>query len=106
AERAQAESLVAERERLENAVSASREALLEAFAERFPGDAITSDEAQKAWAVELAALQEGPEAKALSSSEATFVKSLRPLLASTRTDGEQSFDLAPPHGHVWLYLRQ
>lgn len=106
AERAQAESLVAERERLENAVSASREALLEAFAERFPGDAITSDEAQKAWAVELAALQEGPEAKALSSSEATFVKSLRPLLASTRADGEQSFDLAPPHGHVWLYLRQ
>jgi len=51
-------------------------------------------------------LQEGPEAKALSSSEATFVKSLRPLLASTRADGEQSFDLAPPHGHVWLYLRQ
>jgi flagellar biosynthesis protein FliP len=70
------------------------------------GDKIYSDEANKAWSTEYGALRESPEAKEMERNEVEFVKSLRPYLTSTRGSGDQSFDLAQSHGHVWLYLRK
>ncbi len=100
------QTLIAHSESLGKAFADKMDALRNEFAERYPGDAIYSDEANKAWSTEYAALRESPEAKEMESSEVEFVKSLRPYLASVSGTGEQSYELAPSHGHVWLYLRK
>jgi hypothetical protein len=100
------DALIARSEVLEKAFVEKKEALVKEFTERYPGDEITSDEAKKAWSTEYKALRASPEAKEMERNEADFVKSMRPYLASTRGNGDQSFDLAQSHGHVWLYVRK
>ena len=94
---------------VESAVDTYRkkmDALREDFAKRYPGDEVFSDEADKAWQTEYKELSNSPEAKRADELDAKFSKSLRPFLATTRGDGDRSFDLAQSHGYVWLYLRK
>jgi hypothetical protein len=100
------EQLIAESESLGKAYGEKMEALRKEFAERYPGDQIFSDEADKAWSTAYKALLESPEAKELERNDVEFAKSLRPFLATTRGTGDQSFDLGHSHGHVWLFLRK
>jgi hypothetical protein len=76
------------------------------FAERYPGDAIYGDEATAEWSKAYQALRESPESKESEKREAEFVRQVRPFLASTRGNGERSFDLAKSHGYVWLFIRK
>jgi hypothetical protein len=76
------------------------------FAKRFPGEKIFSDEADKAWTVEYKAMRENSVSKDFEKWEKEFVKGVRPFLATTRGGGDESFDLAKSHGHVWVYLRK
>lgn len=81
-------------------------ALREDFAERYPGDALYSDEATKEWREASLALNNGPEHKEMERGEFGFVRSVRPLLAETHGPGDHSYELAMPHGYVWLFLRK
>lgn len=106
AQKREVEKLIAKDESSGKSLGDKIEALRKAFAERYPGDEIFSEEADKAWSTEYTALRESPEAKEIEKNEVEFVKSLRPYLASTRGTGDRSFDLAQSHGHVWLYVRK
>lgn len=81
-----------------------RKALQKEFDERYPGDAIFSDEADAAWSKAYQALRESPEAKAMEVGQEALEKQIRPLLARTR--GEEFFRLEVVHGYVWLFLRK
>jgi len=83
-----------------------REALRKEFAERYPGDAIYGDEADKAWTKAYQELVQGPEYEAVEAAEAESVRKMRPLLAKTHGPRDRSFDLAVPHGYVWLFVRK
>lgn len=100
------QTLVAEQDALVQPFVESMEQLRKDFARRYPGDAIYGDEAEKAWREEYQALRESPIAKRMEESEAQFVQRMRPLLATTRGEGDSSFDLANSYGYVWLYLRK
>ncbi len=102
----EAEELIAASEKLGKAFAEKLKALRKDFAERYPGDEVFSDEADKAWSTEYKALRETLEAKEMEENEEQFAKSLRPYLATTKGSGDRSFDLALAHGHVWLYLRK
>ncbi len=82
------------------------EALRKEFAERYPGDAIYSDEATAEWSKAYKVLRDSPEAKEMEKLEAEFVQQAKPFLAGTRGDGQRSFDLAKSHGYVWLFIRK
>jgi hypothetical protein len=81
-------------------------ALREDFARRYPGDALYSDEADKAWTAEYRALRAGAEYQQMEASEAAFVDRIRPLLARTHGDGQARHEMAVPHGHVWVYVQK
>lgn len=99
-------SLIGEMEAISKPFADKMKALREDFARRFPGDAITSDEADRAWTEEYQALRTGPEYKAMEKNEASHVRKIRPLLEKTRGNGDRSFDLANSHGYVWLFTRK
>jgi hypothetical protein len=104
--KAKLQALIADDNKATSAFSEKMQALRKDFAERYPGDAIYSDEADKEWSKAYEALRSGPEYKAMEKGEAEFVRKMRPLLASTRGTGNRSFDLARPHGFVWLFVRK
>jgi hypothetical protein len=80
--------------------------LREDFSKRYPGDEAYSDEATEAWQTEYQALRESAEAKEMEANDAKFVEKVRPYLAETHGDGNESYNLAIPHGFVWVYLRK
>jgi hypothetical protein len=102
----QAESIIAQSKSTESGFGAKMEALREDFRKRYPGDEIFSDKADKEWSEAYRALREGPEAKKMEENEKAFVQKIRPFVASTRGEGDRSFDLAKSHGHVWLFIRK
>lgn len=81
-------------------------ALRDYFAKKYPGDKIYSDEATAEWSKKYKEIKESPEAKEVDKIEAKFVKQMLPFLASTKGEGNRSFDLAKSHGYVWLFLRK
>lgn len=105
-EKKQAETLIAESEKLGKAYGNKIEALRKDFKNRYPGDEIFSEKADKEWSDAYKAIKDSPEAKAFEKHDAEFAKQMRPFLASTHGKGDRSFDLAKPHGYVWLYLRK
>lgn len=105
-ERAEFRGRVAERAQTGQAFATAMQALRDDFAERFPGDAIYSDEADEAWSEEYAALRASDVYKRKEGEEAEYVRKLRPFLASTHGEGDRAYDLAKPHGYVWLFLRK
>ncbi|BBO36037.1 FG-GAP repeat domain-containing protein [Lacipirellula parvula] len=105
-ERAEFESILAEAQKTGKPVAEKYEALHKDFAARYPGDAIYSDEATAAWTKEYQAMRESPESKAAEANAAEFVKKVKPFLAKTHGAGNESHELAIPHGYVWLYLRK
>ncbi|QDT92235.1 FG-GAP repeat domain-containing protein [Gimesia algae] len=105
-EKKEVETMLSESEKIGNAYSNQIEALREDFKKRYPGDKLFSEKATKEWSEEYKALKDSPEAKAFEKHDAEFVKQLKPFLASTHRKGNRSFDLAKPHGYVWLYLRK
>ena len=88
------------------AITTIPKALREEFTQKYPGDAIYSDEANEAWSKAYKELTTGPEYKEMQKQEAAWVKRMRPYLAGTHGKGDRSFDLAKPHGYVWLFLRK
>ncbi len=106
AEKSQLKELIAEEEARVKKFREKRDALREEFAQKYPGDAIYSDEADKAWSKAYKELNNGAEFKDLERQEAAWTKRMRPFLAGTHGEGDRSFDLAKPHGYVWLYLRK
>ncbi|TWU10648.1 FG-GAP repeat domain-containing protein [Allorhodopirellula heiligendammensis] len=83
-----------------------RDALQARLTERFPGDALYSDEASQMWQQEYEALGEGVEAQQMASAEKKAAAALRPYLSSTRGDGDALYDLSQAHGYVWVYVRK
>ncbi|QDU51280.1 FG-GAP repeat domain-containing protein [Gimesia panareensis] len=81
-------------------------ALQDDIRKRYPGDGIYTDKANEEWSKDYKALREGPEAKKMEAFEAKYVSQMRPFLASTHGTRNRSFDLAQPHGYVWLFLRK
>ena len=51
-------------------------------------------------------MRESPESKAAEANIAEFVKKVKPFLAETPGVGNESHELAIPHGYLWLYLRK
>lgn len=100
------EELIASGDSMGKAFNDKMEALQKDFAERYPGDEIFSEKADKEWSEAYAALRNGPEMKELEKYQAEFVKSLRPLIATTHRGGEEIHDMALPRGYVWLFLRK
>jgi hypothetical protein len=105
-ERKQFEKLVADGEASGKPFADKMQALRDDFKKRYPGDAINSDEANAEWSKAYKELRESPEAKQMEEQEAKFVREIRPYLTDTHGTGDRSFDLAKPHGYVWLYLRK
>ncbi len=106
AEKVQFQKLLADLEASGKPFADKMKALREDFTKRYPGDAINSDEANAEWSKAYKELQESPEAKQMEEQEAKLVREIRPYLADTRDSGDRSFDLAKPHGYVWLYIRK
>jgi hypothetical protein len=106
AEREQFEKLVNELRDSGKPFADKMKAMRDDFKNRYPGEAIHSDEASAEWSAAYKALQESPEAKQMESEEVRLVKEIRPYLADTRDTGDRSFDLAKSHGYVWLYIRK
>ncbi|MEN6407329.1 MAG: VCBS repeat-containing protein [Thermoguttaceae bacterium] len=76
------------------------------FSKRYPGDASFGDKATVEWRKAYTALQDSPEAKDCKKREKELCQQIRPLLAKTRHDGDESYYLQIPHGYVWLFLRK
>jgi hypothetical protein len=106
AEKQEFQKLVGELQASSKPFADKMTALREDFKNRYPGDQINSDEASNEWSAAYKALRESPEAKHVEADEARLVKLIRPYLADTHSDGEHSYDLAKPHGYVWLYIRK
>ncbi len=81
-------------------------ALQDDIRKRYPGEGIYTDKANEEWSKAYKALKEGPEAKKMEAFEAEYVTRMRPFLASTHGKRNRSYDLAQPHGYVWLFLRK
>jgi hypothetical protein len=105
-EKEQFQKLLAELEGSGKPFGEKMKALRDDFAKRYPGDAIYSDKADKEWSAAYQALRSGPEAKQMEEQEAKLVRQIRPYLAQTHGDGDQSHYLAMPHGYVWLFIRK
>jgi hypothetical protein len=88
------------------AMAAKFEKMRKDFIARYPGDAINGDEAQKDWSAQYKALRESLEAKQSEAQEKFFAVKVRPFLASTHHDRDDAFNLAPAHGHVWVFIRK
>ena len=101
----QAKTLIADAQSGDKEFAAKMEAMRADFAKRYPGDEIFSDKADEEWSKAYRALRESPEAKQMEEKEKEFTEKLRPFLAATHGSGDRSFDLAKPHGHVWLFIR-
>jgi hypothetical protein len=82
------------------------ETLRKDFAERFRGDSIRSDKADKEWQKAYKALSDSPETKDDETLELELSRKIRPLLASANGAGDRSHDLPKSHGYVWLFLRK
>lgn len=106
AEKDEFTTIIAEAETASSGFADKMKKLREDFAKRYPGDEAYSDEANEVWQTEYQALRESPEAKVMEASEAEFVSKMRPFLAETHGDGDHEYDLAVPHGFVWVYLRK
>lgn len=106
AEKEQFKKLITELESSGKPLGDKMQALRDDFKERYPGEAINSDEANAEWSKAYKELRESPEAKQREEQQARIVRKIRPYLADTHGTGERSFDLAKPHGYVWLYLRK
>ena len=83
-----------------------RKALQEESNKKYPGDAGYSDEAEKWWSKAYKALRESPEVKEMDKRNKDLARKIRPFLAKTHSDGDESDDLAIPHGYVWLFIRK
>lgn len=106
-EREQFDKLVAESQELSKVIADKLDAMEKEFKERYPGDAIYTDEAEKEWRKTYRAWKESPEYKARQKREPELVQRLRPFLSDTRRgDGDSTADLTKPHGYVWLFLRK
>ncbi|MEN1680195.1 MAG: FG-GAP-like repeat-containing protein [Planctomycetota bacterium] len=103
-EKQQVRDLMASTSEASKAFADKMQALRDSFAEKYPGDAVFSDEADKEWAEAYQKLQESPEAKAREAAADDFAEKMRPYLASTR--GDQNYNLAKSHGYVWVFLRK
>jgi hypothetical protein len=106
AQREEMQAIIEKAAEIGKPLSEKMEALQKDFAERYPGEEIYSDEATEAWSKAYRALREGPEAKRADENGAEFVRRIRPLLAETQREVDDSSDLALSHGYVWLYLRK
>ena len=102
----QVKTLIAAGESGSKAFAKKMEALREDFKNRYPGDEIFSDKADKEWSAAYQALRASPESKQMEEQEKVFAQQMRPFLASTHGDGDREFDLAKPHGHVWVFIRK
>lgn len=98
--------LIAEGEAIGKPFGDKMKALREEFTQKYPGDAIYSDEANEAWSQKYKELTTGPEYKEMQKQEAAWTKRMRPYLAGTNGPGDRSFDLAKAHGYVWLFVRK
>jgi hypothetical protein len=105
-EKEQFKSLLAELEASSKPFGEKMKALREDFAKRHPGDAAFTPEANEEWSKAYQALREGPETKQMEAIEGELVRQIRPYLAKTYGDGDESFYLAIPHGYVWLFVRK
>ncbi len=105
-EKSKLETLIADQAQLGKEVADKMKALRKEFQERYPGEAIYSEEANEQWSKSYKDFKEIPEYKAMEAGEADWVAEIRPFLAKTRGEGKRSFDLALSHGHVWLFLRK
>jgi hypothetical protein len=101
----QMEGLISQFQNLNKPFTERFQKLREDFQQRYPGDSIYSDEATEAWSKAYRELREGPEAKEMERKEAEFTAQMRPFLAATHGTGDHSYELALPHGYVWLFLR-
>ena len=105
-EKLQVAELMAQMTRIGKAYGDKLEALRKDFQKRYPGDQLYSDQATKEWSKAYRELKQSPEAKAFEKQDTEFARELRLYLASTHGKGDRSFDLARPHGYVWLFLRK
>jgi hypothetical protein len=105
-EKAQVEKLEAEIQVVEKPLAEKMEALRKEFAERYPGDAIFTEEADEEWKKAYLALKDSPEARRMKEEEARLSRQMRRFLAETHGEGDRVFDLAVSHGYVWLFLRK
>ena len=106
AEKQQFQKLLADLDASGKPLAEKMQALRDDFAKRYPGDAINSDEANAEWSKAYKELRDSPEAKQREEQQARLVQEIRPYLADTHGTGDRSFDLAKPHGYVWLYIRK
>jgi hypothetical protein len=105
-ERTQVQAVLEEAKTLGKAYADKMKALREEFAKKYPGDAIFSEEADKEWSTAYSELSQGPEAKQMEADEKAWVARLKPYLEQTQGQGDRSFDLAKPHGYLWLFERK
>lgn len=105
-DKARVKALIGEGESIGKDYSEKMKALREEFAQKYPGDAIFSEQADKEWGEAYQALGQGPEAKKMADDEKAWVARLKPFLAATRGQGDRSFDLAKSHGYLWLFERK
>lgn len=105
-EKAKIDTLVAASEKSSLAFAEAMKSLRASFRERFPGDAIYSDEADKAWSKEYGELRDGELAQQMKEATSQFAKKIRPYLSETASDGDEPHNLYLPHGYVWLFIRK
>jgi FG-GAP-like repeat len=105
-ERRELQTLAADMLAMNLRARARLEVLRKDFTARFSGDSARSEEAKQEWQKAYKALGDSPEAKDDDALEHQLTRTLRPLLASVRREGKESYDLAKSHGFVWLFLRK
>jgi hypothetical protein len=98
--------MINEREARSAKMQEQSEALRKQFEEKYPGDLLLSEQAEKEWAEASQAMSQSKEAIDFQNFDSTFTKSIRPFLASTHGKGDKSYELAIPHGHVCVLLRK
>ena len=75
------------------------------FAERYPGDAIFSDEADAAWREAYQAMRAEPEYKAAEEESKDLEAKKRKYLVQPPREGRfHSYETT--HGYVWLFRRK
>lgn len=105
-DRQQVTRIVAEATAITKVVADNLQALRDDFARRFPGEALYSDKATEEFRTEYQALQKSDACKKMEQSDSQIVEKLRPYLRAESREAERHFDLAKPHGYVWLYRRK
>ena len=105
-EKQQFEMLMTKSQSIVKSYSKKTESLSVEFKKKYPGDEIYSDKATAEWSKAYKTLRESSEAIQLEKHEIELTKQMRLYLASTESKRNRSYDLAIPHGYVWLFIRK